>query len=60
VLSSRGDQLVHPRCSARLAYAWNAEHHEHPWAGHDLPHDDPEWIFQRLAVWLNETPMRCI
>jgi len=52
VLSSRGDQLVHPRCSARLAHAWNAEHHEHPWAGHDLPHDDPDWIFRRLAAWL--------
>ena len=54
VLSSRGDQLVHPQCSARLAHAWNAEHHEHPWAGHDLPHDDPAWVCLRLAGWLND------
>lgn len=52
VLSSQGDQLVHPRCSARLAQAWNAAHHQHPWAGHDLPHDDPAWVSQRLAGWL--------
>lgn len=53
VLSSRGDRLVHPRCSARLAQAWQAQHHEHPWAGHDLPHDDPDWVGQRLSKWLN-------
>jgi pimeloyl-ACP methyl ester carboxylesterase len=52
VLSSRGDRLVHPRCSARLASAWQAQHQQHPWAGHDLPHDDPEWLCQRLALWL--------
>lgn len=52
VLSSRGDQLVHPRCSARLAAAWRATHHEHPWAGHDLPHDDAGWVCERLAKWL--------
>ncbi|MGH8848072.1 MAG: alpha/beta fold hydrolase, partial [Polaromonas sp.] len=52
VLSSRADQLVHPHCSARLARAWQAEHHEHPWAGHDLPHDDAAWVCQRVAGWL--------
>ncbi len=53
VLSSRADQLVHPRCSARLARAWQAEHHEHPWAGHDLPLDDAAWVCQRVAGWLD-------
>jgi pimeloyl-ACP methyl ester carboxylesterase len=52
VLSSQGDRLVNPRCSARLASAWHAQHEQHPWAGHDLPHDDPEWLCQRLALWL--------
>ncbi|MEO5660902.1 MAG: alpha/beta hydrolase [Polaromonas sp.] len=52
VLSSKGDRLVNPRCSARLARAWQAEHHEHPWAGHDLPHDDADWLCQRLDDWL--------
>ena len=52
VLSSQGDRLVNPRCSARLASAWRAEHQQHPWAGHDLPHDDAQWLCQRLADWL--------
>ena len=52
LLSSAADQLVHPRCSARLAAAWQAEHRQHPWAGHDLPHDDPEWLCRQLAGWL--------
>ena len=54
VLSSHGDQLVHPRCSDRLAQAWKAEHRQHPWAGHDLPHDDPDWVGQRLTEWLKK------
>ena len=52
VLSSANDRLVHPRCSARLAKAWQAAHHVHPWAGHDLPHDDPDWVCRRIMDWL--------
>lgn len=52
VLSSAGDRLVHPLCSTRVANAWQATHKEHPWAGHDLPHDDPDWVCQRIAGWL--------
>lgn len=52
VLSSVADRLVDPRCSHRLAGAWQAAHHSHPWAGHDLPHDDPGWVCQQLARWL--------
>ena len=51
LLSSARDGLVHPRCSAALALVWQAEHHPHPWAGHDLPHDDPCWVYKRLAQW---------
>ncbi|MBA4328406.1 MAG: alpha/beta hydrolase [Polaromonas sp.] len=49
LLSSAGDGLVHPRCSAALARAWQAPHHIHPWAGHDLPHDDSGWVCQTIA-----------
>ena len=52
VLSSAADHLVHPRCSARLAATWQATHHEHPWAGHDLPHDDADWVCRRIADWV--------
>ncbi|CAG9227676.1 Alpha-beta hydrolase superfamily lysophospholipase [Paraburkholderia tropica] len=50
VASSRADQLVNPVCSARLAQAWGARHVEHPWAGHDLPHDDPHWLIEAICA----------
>ncbi|QGZ63962.1 alpha/beta fold hydrolase [Paraburkholderia acidisoli] len=50
IVSSKSDRLVNPVCSARLARAWNASHVEHPWAGHDLPHDDPQWLAAALGV----------
>ena len=49
VLSSAADNLVNPLCSSRLAAAWQAAHHQHPWAGHDLPHDDAAWVCRQLA-----------
>ncbi len=52
VLSSSEDGLVDPACSAALAAAWGAEHWRHPWAGHDLPHDDPAWAVERIRAWL--------
>jgi pimeloyl-ACP methyl ester carboxylesterase len=50
IVSARGDRLVHPKCSARLARAWEAQHRVHPWAGHDLPHDDPQWLVEALLA----------
>ena len=44
LLSSNADHLVNPVCTAQLAEAWQAEHRQHAWAGHDLPHDDGLWI----------------
>ena len=58
VLSSTGDRLVNARCSAALAAAWLAPHYRHPWAGHDLPHDDAPWVAQRVAGWLHQKPAR--
>lgn len=52
VLSSSGDQLVDPRCSAKLARAWQAPHAVHPDAGHDLPLDDGAWVAGQVAKWL--------
>jgi len=52
LLSSRADGLVSVRCSQQLAQAWQATHHSHPWAGHDLPHDDASWVCQRIADWV--------
>ncbi|MCC8400733.1 alpha/beta hydrolase [Paraburkholderia sp. MMS20-SJTN17] len=52
ILSSQADGLVDPICSAKLAAAWGAPHREHPWAGHDLPHDDPAWTAAQIRAWL--------
>ncbi|SDR36363.1 Lysophospholipase, alpha-beta hydrolase superfamily [Paraburkholderia fungorum] len=58
ILSSRADNLVDPTCSAKLAAAWSARHREHPWAGHDLPHDDPAWTAEQLHAWLSDAPTK--
>jgi pimeloyl-ACP methyl ester carboxylesterase len=52
LLSGSGDKLVDPACSTDLAVQWRAGHYQHPWAGHDLPNDDPEWVGARIAHWL--------
>ena len=52
LLSSAADHLVHPACSNQLAKAWSAEHQQHPWAGHDLPHDDADWVCGQIESWL--------
>lgn len=51
LLASHADALVHPACSAKLAAAWGATFLEHPWAGHDLPHDDPIWLADTICAW---------
>jgi pimeloyl-ACP methyl ester carboxylesterase len=52
LLSSSADKLVDPACTARIAANWGATHARHPWAGHDLPHDDPAWTCDTIAQWL--------
>lgn len=52
LLSAAQDQLVSPRCSAQLAAAWGLAHRIHPWAGHDLPHDDPGWVAGAVQDWI--------
>jgi len=58
VLSSAGDQLVDPRCSARLAHAWQTPHAIHASAGHDLPLDDGPWVAAQVAKWLTTAKAR--
>ena len=51
ILAGRGDILVHPECSRRLAQAWQTDYAEHPWAGHDLVLDDGAWVAKQVADW---------
>ena len=53
LLSSKGDRLVNPVCSTRIAARWGTAHAVHAWAGHDLPHDDPVWTSKAIADWLH-------
>ncbi len=55
LLASRGDRLVAPVSSQRLAHQWSLPLHLHPWAGHDLPLDDPHWVIERLCDWSRGT-----
>ncbi|GAB2910709.1 alpha/beta fold hydrolase [Rheinheimera gaetbuli] len=52
LISSLGDKLVSPQCSAALANYWQVPHIQHSWAGHDLALDDPEWLCTQLASFI--------
>jgi len=51
VLASRGDQLVNPDCSRRLARLWQTAFAEHANAGHDIPLDDGPWVAEQIGAW---------
>lgn len=52
LLASRQDGLVDCACSHAIAAAWGVPLVLHPWAGHDLPLDDPAWVVEQVAAWL--------
>ena len=56
LLASRHDQLVASRCSQALAAAWNLPLVMHPFAGHDLPLDDPAWVVAQVRQWATRPP----
>ncbi|MCP8690455.1 alpha/beta fold hydrolase [Marinobacterium sedimentorum] len=51
ILCSRNDALVNPTCSAAIANYWRAPLAIHEAAGHDLPHDDPDWVLAQITRW---------
>lgn len=48
LIGSYGDKLVDPKCTLRIAQRWGMEPIMHPWAGHDIAIDDPEWIVEQI------------
>lgn len=52
LLGSQGDAMVSPACTLAIARHWNLEPKIHPWAGHDLPLDDPDWVAAAAGEWL--------
>ncbi len=58
LLDSLGDRMVDPRCTEAIARRWSLEPRTHPWAGHDLPLDDPGWVIAEVGNWLKSlTPI---
>jgi pimeloyl-ACP methyl ester carboxylesterase len=51
LLASEQDGLVDVRCSLAVAQRWGCPLRLHPWAGHDLPLDDPDWVIAQVASW---------
>jgi len=58
LLGSEQDRLVDVRCTLALAQHWGSALRLHPWAGHDLPLDDPAWVVAQIRAWLAAAPQR--
>jgi pimeloyl-ACP methyl ester carboxylesterase len=52
LLNSQADRLVAPECSAAIQSKWQLPLKRHPWAGHDLPLDDGDWVVTQLQEWV--------
>jgi len=52
LLNSQADRLVASACSEAIQQKWRLPLHRHPWAGHDLPLDDGEWVVAQLQAWV--------
>lgn len=52
VLTSEGDDLVSSDCSKAIAKFLNYPLRVHPWAGHELPDDDPEWVLNEIRHFI--------
>lgn len=51
LLNGLGDRFVDPSCSTALHEKWGWPIERHPWAGHDLPWDDPKWVLTKISSW---------
>lgn len=51
LLGSEQDRLVDVRCTLAAARRWGGAVRLHPWAGHDLPLDDPDWVVAQVRDW---------
>lgn len=52
LISSAGDRLVSPDCTAALAEHWQVKHIRHAWGGHDLPLDDSHWLSAQIQQFI--------
>ncbi len=52
LLRSKNDNLVNSQSSVSLAQNWLLPIETHPLAGHDLPLDDGDWVYEKISHWL--------
>ncbi|MEI6069743.1 MAG: alpha/beta hydrolase [Methylococcaceae bacterium] len=55
LINGNGDKLVAPSCSDKIQKKWALKLLSHPWGGHDLTLDDPEWVALQLKDWVLES-----
>jgi pimeloyl-[acyl-carrier protein] methyl ester esterase len=53
ILASHQDRMVSYTCSEAIHSFWKSEYYLHPWAGHDLPFDDPQWVLDHLKIFFS-------
>ena len=49
IVSSLGDRLMDPSCPKAMSTQLKVPLVAHPWAGHDIGVDDPDWLVDRLV-----------
>ena len=54
LLASQNDGLVSSKCSQAIVRAWGVPLRLHPFAGHDLPLDDAQWVINQVRAWMSE------
>lgn len=53
-LASKADKMVHYKASVNLSEKYNSPLQLHESAGHDLPLDDPHWIFEQIKNFCSQ------
>lgn len=48
LMTAFNDHLVSSDCTRNIAQLWGCDFHNHPWAGHEIFLDDPEWVLDRI------------
>jgi len=54
LLCGLGDRLVDPSCSEAIHDAWGFDLMCHPWGGHELSADDPQWVLTQVLHFLQK------
>ena len=54
LVGSHGDRMVSPKCTLAIGQAWGVTPFMHPWAGHDIPVDDPHWLLDVIERSLSK------